>query len=951
MAHYAEALFEAGCRADVGFIRPPLITSDSNNQRSEEGDKGGSSGDASSYYTESRGEKEAKPDDSLIDQRGATASGKKSVGFRIFDNWDDLKKGVGGQYDAMLLEKTGSDAERVPTANQLGRLSIPTIVLAIFAVWMPHGTVFAPLSSCTEGWHPGFPVLPFVSPPPKSTPSPHDDDGNGGTISHREDRALAIRRQHLGLTGGDDDDNCDDNEGENDGQALKRRRVDVEEGEVSGQGVGDSEGGGSSSSITGRVGRRKRRGDDVLVVGLIKGAVDDEDIVQWTKQAVVKLLRSSLSDDYDIGDTDDGDDYNHRHDDGLSSLRMPEIHLFLLGQGYNWINDEEFNTSDICGDEHANDNGGGGGGGGDQDAFNITRQLKQQSVRRRCGHGTRVHRFGAVSDESLKFDLIEACDVLFHVRSAGETFGNACAEFSHLGKPVLTTFSGACAHRIILNPESESAHSDSVITDDDDDSTNDNPRETTNHSYTSSSQPTSFPLTYAVVSDYDELVKALATVHRDIMREIQEIRNQEVGKSTAALCRDERNKDDPDSELDGGVRCQLSRQLQDRPRIQRRHRRYRFPPPSPYSAFSPVRVGRRLIELIDLAVAIKRNHKLSILRDGDYDDQQQGRGSGHTDEGHGHRLHALTGINLAITSPIQGHLLPAGNGYKGDSGGEDGDEGSGWDGLLYVDVSVSVTDAKKFSSLAAPCFPPSSWRLCLTASHASSFNYHDQPPRTAFPTTNVNAPVPGHNDNGGEGEGEQRADTGDSDDGNNDGTPLFVESCVNFEGLSDGNTSLPPLNVGNLLQNIGKRALKEHAIIDSRNSSDHGDGDGVCGDDNDDRNTTGNCGNNSSGKDGDDGTVLGSPSKSQAPSASTTARSIKSAVSLLGRLTPLAITGRILSSASGEGDVCEGGFGEDHSNICPGHSRCQFLGVEGGKMTPTKIASAVVFVLAHVPLD
>ena len=39
---------------------------------------------------------------------------------------------------------------------------------------------------------------------------------------------------------------------------------------------------------------------------------------------------------------------------------------------------------------------------------------------------------------------------MFHVRAAGETFGNACAEFSHLGRPVVTTFSGACAQRTIL---------------------------------------------------------------------------------------------------------------------------------------------------------------------------------------------------------------------------------------------------------------------------------------------------------------------------------------------------------------------------------------------------------------------------------------------------------------------------------------------------------------------
>ena len=39
---------------------------------------------------------------------------------------------------------------------------------------------------------------------------------------------------------------------------------------------------------------------------------------------------------------------------------------------------------------------------------------------------------------------------MLHVRSAGETFGNAVAEFSHLGVPVVTTFSGACAHRTIL---------------------------------------------------------------------------------------------------------------------------------------------------------------------------------------------------------------------------------------------------------------------------------------------------------------------------------------------------------------------------------------------------------------------------------------------------------------------------------------------------------------------
>lgn len=52
---------------------------------------------------------------------------------------------------------------------------------------------------------------------------------------------------------------------------------------------------------------------------------------------------------------------------------------------------------------------------------------------------------------------------MFHIRNAGETFGNACAEFSHQNKHVITTYAGACAHRIILAEGGPEAYS--VVTD------------------------------------------------------------------------------------------------------------------------------------------------------------------------------------------------------------------------------------------------------------------------------------------------------------------------------------------------------------------------------------------------------------------------------------------------------------------------------------------------------
>lgn len=56
------------------------------------------------------------------------------------------------------------------------------------------------------------------------------------------------------------------------------------------------------------------------------------------------------------------------------------------------------------------------------------------------------------SDPQARADFVGAADAMVHGRSDGETFGLACAEFSLMNKPVVTTPLGDQAHVDILGP-------------------------------------------------------------------------------------------------------------------------------------------------------------------------------------------------------------------------------------------------------------------------------------------------------------------------------------------------------------------------------------------------------------------------------------------------------------------------------------------------------------------
>ena len=127
---------------------------------------------------------------------------------------------------------------------------------------------------------------------------------------------------------------------------------------------------------------------------------------------------------------------------------------------------------------------------------------------------------------------------MIHIRDAGETFGNACAEFSHLGKPVVSTYAGACAHRVILH------------------------------------QSPSF----VVVNDALELETAVRAVpFASALLQAATVEASPSGSVTRA--------GSLSSSLPGGAS-------------------------SPYAAFSPAKVTRRLLELCLVAMATKRHRPL-----------------------------------------------------------------------------------------------------------------------------------------------------------------------------------------------------------------------------------------------------------------------------------------------------------------------------------------------------
>lgn len=140
MAHYAEALGRLGCAAHVGVIGDPTARAD---------------GQSSYYDRKGRG---------TVAGQGTTAQvvadqGSSAAGYApelvFFASWEALAGAAAGPggYDAVLVEKTGADGDRRPSEAQLAalqRAGVASVVLGIFANWSPHGTVFAPLSSCTE---------------------------------------------------------------------------------------------------------------------------------------------------------------------------------------------------------------------------------------------------------------------------------------------------------------------------------------------------------------------------------------------------------------------------------------------------------------------------------------------------------------------------------------------------------------------------------------------------------------------------------------------------------------------------------------------------------------------------------------------------------------------------------------------------------------------------------
>ena len=218
---------------------------------------------------------------------------------------------------------------------------------------------------------------------------------------------------------------------------------------------------------------------------------------------------------------------------------------------------------------------------------------------------------------------------MLHVRAAGETFGNAAAEFSHLGVPVVTTFSGACAHRTILSPAGGGL---------------------------------------VVVTNAAELLAAVV-----------------ARPGSAGLL------PPPPPGLVAPPRGVTAL--------------------SPYGAFSPTRVGRRLLELVDLGLALRRRRTRTRTRTG------LAVGGGHS-EGGG----ARGAVTLAITRPASGRVLVAGDDLRAPPPTQ-----AAWAASLRVDVGLDATDPAALASLP----PADGWRLCLSLRGASSFvepHAHLEPP-------------------------------------------------------------------------------------------------------------------------------------------------------------------------------------------------------------------------------
>jgi len=638
MAHYAEGLLAAGCDAMVGFVGDAsMLSPPTNNNKGRSSanrklntlkrDQPGSGGNianeaeekiASTYYRYSSAD-----DNATIS--AAKISRRLKPRLVVYASWSELAKAAEqGAFDIVVLEKTGNDAERHPSATALEELKVPSVVLAVFALWQPHGSVCAPLSSCTEGWNPSWPVLPFVSPPP-----PRDEA--------RASRAAAIRAD-LG---------------------IPPHELNAREGKV-----------GSSHSYsrdcTGDAQATRPDNDDTIehddvsdeapiVIGLIKGSAHDNDIVEWTKNALLELM-----------------------------LHDSRVHLVLLGAGYGWL--QPAAIADYMRAKHLNL-------AESHDSMQARSDSKKSHFNNKycaiCREiEKRVHWIGPVADEAIKFDYLLACDLMFHVRAAGETFGNACAEFSHLGKPVITTYNGACAHRVVLGGSSSSSSSSS--------------RSRSRSSRSSRSSSSSFSLNesasrkkfadgspaaqlwngaiYAVVNDAIELEAALIAVRQ---------RNDLLRHSTL-----EHSEEPPPPQQ-----------------------------PSPYAVFSPARVTRRLLELISLATAVKASEAHRALTKANLSESPF--------------VHvAILGLRqgqfidlgpAASSSPVKVAATPNGNtdGPKMNLYEED-DSTDGGDALvdsgpLRVNVEVKML-AGSDTNEKLERFPVSSWSLCLTADLPSYWN-------------------------------------------------------------------------------------------------------------------------------------------------------------------------------------------------------------------------------------
>jgi glycosyltransferase involved in cell wall biosynthesis len=648
MAHYAEGLLAAGCDAMVGFVgdASKLMPSSEKNESIRKRESAYESSDQSKRHHpgsagDNLGEESEEFGSTYYNGADVSAAGSASKTSQrpkprlvVYASWSELAEAAEqGQFDVIVLEKTGNDAERHPSAAALEQLKVPSVVLAIFALWQPHGSVCAPLSSCTEGWDPSWPVLPFVSPPP-----PPD--------AARASRAAAL---------------------------LKDLRIPPHEFKAKTRQASSS--GDTISASEEYYSVRQEDSSDInhddasdydapVVLGLIKGSAHDNDIVAWTKNALLELV-----------------------------LHDSRVHLVLLGAGYGWLQsvfiaDYVRTYHPILAESHKSAEAPSGSS--DSIDKNSTDCAICRDVEKR------VHWIGPVADEALKFDYLFACDLMFHVRAAGETFGNACAEFSHLGKPVLTTYNGACAHRVVLGGEGDSSSSSSSISSSRSNTHTWPVRSATEARLANKSAPNKFVdgspaaqlwngAQYAVVSDAKEFEAAVSAV-----RQRKDFLSRHEGSG---------GSQESDNHHFYGTSVESS-----------------LHPPSPYAVFSPARVTRRLLELISLATAVKANDTFRATT---------------------RTRHLETPfINLAILGLRQGQLIdlepsaaaspvnvgatPDGNveglAMQSDEGEEDfeGSEASAAGGQLRVNAEVEMLPGSDTNGRLER-FPVTSWSLCLTA--------------------------------------------------------------------------------------------------------------------------------------------------------------------------------------------------------------------------------------------